>query len=392
MAKKRTKKKAVKRKAKQGAPALSASSVDRTRVAWFDARPVPANDDAVLPAVYNTNLTTLLVSPDQLGRIHCPRHFKQVLFTKRKSDIAKKADGVLSPSRTVVAAAQEAGMLAGLYVEVHDAKTLQDACRCVESDADFTVVHLRAETNIPLELLLAKAQQKRSSLLKVVPDATEAQIAFGVMESGSDGVVLSSIDVPQIVALNAELESRARGRMVLQEAVVESITHIGMGDRACVDTTSLLTKQEGMIVGSTSQGGIFVCSETHHLPFMRLREFRVNAGAVHSYIWAPKNTSAYLADIEVGDPLMAVNVDGETRTVTLGRVKIERRPLLLIKATIKDKPVNAIIQDDWHVRVMGAGGRVRPCTTLKKGDKLLGYLDQPGRHVGIKIDESIQEK
>jgi 3-dehydroquinate synthase II/3-amino-4-hydroxybenzoic acid synthase len=165
-----------------------------------------------------------------------------------------------------------------------------------------------------------------------------------------------------------------------------------MGDRACVDTTSLLGKDEGMIVGSTSQGGILVCSETHHLPYMRLREFRVNAGAVHSYVWAPNNMSAYLADIQVGDPLMAINTKGETRTISLGRVKIERRPLLLIKAVIKNKPVNVIIQDDWHVRVMGVGGRVRHSTTLEKGDKLFGYLDEPGRHVGIKIDETIQER
>lgn len=377
--------------AKKGAPALSAPA-DRMRVAWFDARQVPENDDAILPAVYNTTITTLLVRPEQLDKVRCPRHFRKVVFARSKRDILKGADGILSPMPGVVAAAQEAGMLAGLYVEVKDAKSLQDACRCVESDADFTVVNLMAETNIPLELLLAKAQQKKSSLLKIVEDLTAARIAFGVMESGSDGVVLSTMDVTQIVGLNAEVESRARGRIALQEATVEGITHIGMGDRACVDTTSLLGKDEGMLIGSTSQGGILVCSETHHLPYMRLRPFRVNAGAVHSYVWAPKNMSAYLADIQVGDPLMAVNVKGETRTVSLGRVKIERRPLLLIQATIKGRPINAIIQDDWHVRVMGAGGVVRNSTTLKKGEKLVGYLDQPGRHVGIKIDETITER
>ncbi len=40
-----------------------------------------------------------------------------------------------------------------------------------------------------------------------------------------------------------------------------------------------------MIIGSTGWGGIFVCSGTHYLPHMNLREFRVNIGAVHSYIW-----------------------------------------------------------------------------------------------------------
>ena len=60
-----------------------------------------------------------------------------------------------------------------------------------------------------------------------------------------------------------------------------------MGDRGCIDTTSIMTKDEGMIVGSTSAGGILVCSETHYLPYMELRPFRVNAGGVHSYVLSP---------------------------------------------------------------------------------------------------------
>ena len=44
-------------------------------------------------------------------------------------------------------------------------------------------------------------------------------------------------------------------------------------------------QDEGMIVGSTSAGGIFVCIETHNLPYMELRSFLVNAGAYILMFW-----------------------------------------------------------------------------------------------------------
>ncbi|MGZ4853271.1 MAG: 3-dehydroquinate synthase II [Halobacteriota archaeon] len=79
--------------------------------------------------------------------------------------------------------------------------------------------------------------------------------------------------------------------------------------------------------------------------------------------------------------------------VTVGRNKIERRPLLLIKGKIGDVEINTILQDDWHVRVMGADGDAKNITQLKKGDRLMGCLMQSGgRHVGVSIDETIIEK
>ncbi|MGZ4846727.1 MAG: 3-dehydroquinate synthase II, partial [Halobacteriota archaeon] len=62
----------------------------------------------------------------------------------------------------------------------------------------------------------------------------------------------------------------------------------------------------------------------------------------------------------------------DTRVVTVGRNKIERRPLLLIKGKIGDVEINTILQDDWHVRVMGADGDAKNITQLKKGDRLMG--------------------
>jgi 3-amino-4-hydroxybenzoic acid synthase len=49
--------------------------------------------------------------------------------------------------------------------------------------------------------------------------------------------------------------------------------------------------------------------------------------------------------------------------------------------------VNLIVQDDWHVRVLGPGGVVLNTTELAPGTKVLGYLPTEQRHVGYPIDE-----
>ena len=77
----------------------------------------------------------------------------------------------------------------------------------------------------------------------------------------------------------------------------------------------------------------------------------------------------------------------------MGRVKIESRPLLSVDAVAPDgRTVNLILQDDWHVRVLGPGGAVLNSTHLTPGDKLLGYLPHEDRHVGYPIDEFCREQ
>jgi 3-dehydroquinate synthase class II len=188
-----------------------------------------------------------------------------------------------------------------------------------------------------------------------------------------------------------------------------------------------MTAEEGMIVGSTGWGGIFVCSETHYLPHMNLREFRVNAGGVHSYIWGPNNNALYLSEMKAGTEVLCADIRGNTRVVTVGRAKIERRPLLKIRVSVSldnlnadvratveaiseaqmavtppgDKLaveelrcvyINTFLQNDWHVRVMGADGKTRHSTLVQPGDELFAHVELPGRHTGLKVTEHILER
>ena len=101
----------------------------------------------------------------------------------------------------------------------------------------------------------------------------------------------------------------------------------------------------------------------------------------------------YLSELRAGSKVLAVDTKGRTRLATVGRVKIETRPLLSVDAVAPNgQEVNLILQDDWHVRVLGPGAAVLNSTELKPGDKVLGYLPTQDRHVGYPIDEFCHEQ
>jgi 3-amino-4-hydroxybenzoic acid synthase len=75
----------------------------------------------------------------------------------------------------------------------------------------------------------------------------------------------------------------------------------------------------------------------------------------------------------------------------VGRAKTERRPLLKVSAEIDGGAVNAIVQNDWHVRVFDGDGKVRSVTEIRGGDRVLVALRSGGRHVGHAVDEHLWE-
>ena len=103
-----------------------------------------------------------------------------------------------------------------------------------------------------------------------------------------------------------------------------------VSDRVCVDLTNMLDIGDGMLVGSNSSSLILVHSETVESEFVPTRPFRVNAGPVNSYILMADGTTKYLSELKMGDEVMIINSSGLNKSGTVGRIKIENRPLLLL--------------------------------------------------------------
>lgn len=365
----------------------------KPREIWFDGRSIPLERHDLWSLVNQSALEKIVVTPEQRRSGHFPQKTCFVTEIRAAADLAdlNRGDLVFSESPELLDRAGSQGFVPCIFLAVQQKESLEQACR-LAAQYRYAVVDFDLPTNIPLELFIARLEASGTALLRRTTGAAETEVAFGVLEKGSDGVLFAGEDLAEIKRVAELLREEASPVLELKPLRVTAVRHAGMGWRSCVDTTGLMTQEEGMLVGSTSAGGILVCSETHYLPYMNLRPFRVNAGAVHSYIWMPRNTAGYLSEQEAGSQVLCVDWRGATRVLTVGRVKTEIRPLLLIKGEIEGTELNVIVQDDWHIRLMGADGKPRNATLIRPGDSLLGHLCQPGRHVGIGVGETIIER
>ncbi|MFT4297620.1 MAG: 3-dehydroquinate synthase II, partial [Candidatus Woesearchaeota archaeon] len=126
--------------------------------------------------------------------------------------------------------------------------------------------------------------------------------------------------------------------------------------------------------------------------YVASRPFRVNAGAVHAYLKTPNGKTKYLADLESGDEMLVVDSNGNTWQTNLGRAKIEKRPMMLVKGKAGEKTFTLVMQNAETIRLTKPDGKAVSIVSLKKGDEVLGYLEEGGRHFGMKIKETINEK
>lgn len=358
---------------------------------WIDVRGKIKTD--LFDFIVNRNFNIIVVKAIELKEIKIMKPIQLVVeVTDSEQLIEMNTEHiVMSENNEILELAKKHGNKTALYSYIYDAESMEKSWK-IGLRYDYLVVDFKDITNIPLELLIARLQGEKTNILKKVNNIDNVKILDGVMEIGSDGILFDSNNPGELIEVNNYMEKQNYFKLNMEKAVVTRVQHMGKGYRACLDTTTILGKNEGMIIGSTAQGGLLVVSETHYLPYMNTRPFRVNAGALHSYIWIPGEMTSYLTELESGKSVLAVDSKGNAREVWLGRIKTEIRPLIKIEADIGGKIVNTILQDDWHIRIMGADGEIVNVSNICVGTELLGYVSMGARHVGISIKEHINEK
>jgi 3-dehydroquinate synthase II len=240
---------------------------------------------------------------------------------------------------------------------------------------------------IPIENLLAAGS---GSLFVPVGSIGEIELALGVLEKGVTGVVISSEDPVEINNLVSTVKKMPE-RESLRVARVENISRAGIGDRVCVDTCTFMGRGEGMLVGNSSGFLFLVQAETEESPYVAPRPFRVNAGPVHSYIRTPEGRTCYLSELRAGKRVLVYRPDGTAAEATVGRVKIERRPLVLIEASSEGEKGSILLQNAETIRLTGPDGEPVSVAQLKPGDSILIAAEPSGRHFGMKVEETIRE-
>ncbi len=242
-------------------------------------------------------------------------------------------------------------------------------------------------TVIPLENLVAQS----GNIFVEVADVDAAKTALGVLEKGVDGLVVTGADVGTIKQI-ARLLKEASPPVALATARITRIQALGMGDRVCVDTCANLALGEGMLVGNSSGALFLVHAESLENPYVAPRPFRVNAGPVHAYIRVAADKTKYLGELKAGDEVLVVNYQGRTWPAVVGRVKVERRPLMLVAAAVDSQEITTILQNAETIRLTRPNGEAVSIVSLQEGDEVLVALEEAGRHFGHKVQETILEK
>jgi 3-dehydroquinate synthase II len=285
------------------------------------------------------------------------------------------------------------GKLLCARISVRSRADEEKALKVAEAGFDFILISCPDWKVIPLENLIAKTRG-RVKLLADVSSPKEARLALETLEIGVDGVVLAAsgpMDVEETRRILSEVEA-GEGRLELVPAKVVSLRQLSLGHRVCIDTCDIMVPGEGMLVGCQSSGLFLIQAEVQENPHVEPRPFRVNAGPVALYVLTPGNVTRYLSELRAGEEVQVADRKGRTRSVVVGRVKIERRPLTLVEANVGDWMLKTIVQNAETIRFVTKDGS-KAVTELKEGDEVLVYHQLGGRHFGVLVsEESVIER
>ncbi len=283
------------------------------------------------------------------------------------------------------------GKKIGRKFQVLSNTDIEEILNLAKKGLDFVIIEVKDWKIIPLENIIAKLHKINTKIFAIADTFEEVRKMFSILEVGVDGVIFNATSIDEVRQALVYLGTRS---FELKPAKIIEIKEVGDGERVCVDTASILHSGEGMLIGSRSNFLFLVHNESVGSSFTSPRPFRVNAGAVHCYTLSPDGTTNYLSEIETGSEVLIINTKGKARRATVGRSKIERRPMLMIKASSLGEIGGIIAQDAETIRFVKPNGELVSVTHLKKGDTVMVHAKiATGRHFGMEVsDEYILEK
>ena len=308
-----------------------------------------------------------------------------------KNDIFSK-DGVLYRNDVAI----------GGHVHI-DSDAAQSKARSLAGTVEWILLTFEDWSMIPIENVLAAVDSTPTKVAAQITQPIEAQGAGFALDIGVDALLCSEECLEAALVVKSQrLEKiqttsvrpmKHHDSMYLSTMTIVEIEEGHSGDRVCVDLLSLLNKGEGLFIGSTSKSFVIVHGETIPSKYVPTRPFRVNAGSVDAYTYLADGTTKYLCELTSGDEVRIIGRGGTTRTAIIGRMKIEKRPFLLLR--FKDENANeghVFIQQAETVRLIFGDGEVCSVTDLAVGDQILGFASSTTRHVGQSISAPSEER
>jgi len=304
---------------------------------------------------------------------------------EQSSDFAKRADRVWKTSDNDVAVVQ--------LDDFHG----QDEAISLVGMIDWILVRCSDWTMIPLENIVASAAGSGTRIAAAISQTVELSGAAHALQHGVDALLLPADEKLWDAAEEISGERtpvQVKEKKTEQTLVMADVTNVesgGVGERICIDLTERLSEGEGMLIGSSANALVLIHGETIPSEFVPSRPFRVNAGAVHAYCLMADGSTKYLSELGAGDRVAIANPSNEIRSATIGRLKIERRPFLLVHFESDNHSAQVLVQQAETVRFINEEGNIS-VTSLEKGDKIAVRLSSGMRHIGREITGEMNEK
>lgn len=250
-------------------------------------------------------------------------------------------------------------------------------------------------TMVPLENLVAASRGTSTRIAAAIDEEVELNGAAFALGGGVDAILVKSHlidDAVSIIGGKWDKEENREAEAVIEEARILSIEGAGVGERVCVDLTRRINDGHGMAIGSISGKLCLIHGETIRSDYVPTRPFRVNAGAIHSYALMADGKTKYLSELSSGDEVAILSSSGNLNKATVGRLKVETRPLLLIRFEVAGSEGQVVVQQAETVRMISRNEGVISVTDAKEGDEIFVLTDSVARHVGFALNAEVEEK
>ena len=138
----------------------------------------------------------------------------------------------------------------GAILRIGSASDLKKAS-AYKDKVQFLLIDARDWKVIPLENLIAEFRGSQTKLLATASTVEEAKLFSETMECGADGIVIVPKDGESVESFSS-LRTVNSPKIALTAVPITKIGALTIGDRVCVDTCSMMSVGEGMLVGSQS--------------------------------------------------------------------------------------------------------------------------------------------
>jgi 3-dehydroquinate synthase II len=279
-------------------------------------------------------------------------------------------------------------------VQIDEPSDLEEALSLIGL-VPWVLVRCSDWTMIPLENLVAASRGTSTRIAAAIEEEVELNGAAFALGGGVDAILVPGHLVDDAVTTLGgkwDREETDDDGVIIEEARIQSIEGAGVGERVCVDLTRRINDGQGMAVGSISGNLCLIHGETIQSEYVPTRPFRVNAGAIHSYALMADGKTKYLSELTSGDEVAILSSSGNKKKATVGRLKVETRPLLLIRFEVPGSEGQIVVQQAETVRFISPSGGTISVTQAKEGDKISILTDNRARHVGFALHAEVKEK